>query len=321
MLSSNRTYKVILLIGIISILLFLVERIYINTMKSLKTGSIGKINAVINHDLDVNLSIWGASTALVNFNPLIIRDSLNISAFNMGLNGVNIDQYNGLLKEYLNYTKESNFIIIAIDIYGGLEKREQFYELHNWIQHLDNENIYDCLYDIDCKTMVKAKYIPFYPITLYSKHTFPLFRSALLNNSSSEYQFINLGFEPNNALINSKEIDTTQIIIPINNDVFKKLRNSCFLALSKKIRPIIVITPCRKDGLNKIKNVEKFVTLLQTLEKEGIVVYNYLNSPISSNPSFFEDNTHLNTKGADIFTEDVINNLKSDFNFNSDNFN
>ena len=282
-------------------------------MKSVKTGAIGKINLVINHDLDVNVSVWGASTALVNFNPQLIEDSLKFSAFNMGINGVNIDQYNGLLKEYLNYTKKSKFLIIAIDIYGGLEKREQFYELQNWLHHVNNDNIYDCLTDIDYNTIFRARYIPFYSITLYNKHAFPLIRSAFFNTSSSQYQFSNLGFEPNNAQMDLKAIDTNQMVIPINQVVLKKLRSSCLLALSKKITPIVVITPCYKDGLNKIKNTEDFVELVQTLENDNINVYNYLNSPISSNPSFFKDNTHLNVIGADTFTIDIIKKLKSNF--------
>jgi len=313
MLFSSKIYKSLLLIGVVSLLLFFIERIYINTMKSVKTGAIGKINAVINHDIDVNIPIWGASTALVNFNPKLIEDSLNITAFNMGIDGVNIDQYNGLLKEYLNYTKKSKFLIIAIDIYGGLEKREQFYELQNWIHHINNDNIYDCLSDVDYNTMFRARYIPFYSTTLYNKHAFPIFRSAFFHTPSLEYQITNLGFEPNTTQMELQTIDTNQIVIPINQVVFKKLRSSCLLALSKKITPIVIITPCYKDGLNKIKNTEDFVGLVQTLENDNINVYNYLKSPISSNPSFFKDNTHLNEIGANTFTIDIIKKLKSNF--------
>jgi hypothetical protein len=310
MLASTKTYKFIILIGVVSILLFLVERIYINTMKSIKTGSIGKINAVINHDIDVNVSVWGASTALANFNPQFIEDSLHISALNMGINGSNIDQYNGLLEEYLNYTKKSKFIIIAIDIYGGLEKREQFYELQNWLHHVNNDNIYDCLSDIDYNTIFRARYIPFYSTTLYNKHAFPLFRSAFFNTSSSEYQFTNLGFEPNHSEFNSNITDSNAITVPINLNVFEKLRLTCKSALTKNIKPIVVITPCFYKGLEKIKNKDKFYNLITSLSSEDVIILNFLNTPISYEPEYFKDYTHLNAAGADKLTELVIENIK-----------
>lgn len=299
MLFSSKIYKFLLLIGVVSLLLFFIERIYINTMKSVKTGAIGKINAVINHDLDVNISIWGASTALANFNPLLIKDSLNVSVFNMGIDGVNIDQYNGLLEEYLNYTRKSKFLIIAIDIYGGLEKRHKFYELQNWIHHVNNDNIYNCLSDIDYNTIFKARYIPFYSTTLYNKHAFPLFRSAFFKTPPPEYQFTNLGFEPNHSEFNSNITDSNTINVPINLNVFEKLRLTCKSALTKNIKPIVVITPCFYKGLEKIKNKGEFRELIYSLKDEEIAVLDLLESSISNNVTYFKDNTHLNSKGAD----------------------
>ena len=309
MLISVKSYKLITLIGVVSILLFLTEQIYVSTMRSIKTGTIGKINAVVNHDLDVNLSVWGASTALVNINPKLIEDSLNVSAFNMGIDGVNIDQYNGLLKEYLSYTTKSKFLIIAIDIYGGLEKRERFYELQNWLHHIKNDNIYNCLSEIDYNTTFKARHIPFYSITLYSKHNFSVFRSAVSQPDSS-YEFPNLGFNPNYSQFNLEQIDSKGITIQTNQLVFNKLNQSCKIAKNKNIQPIIVITPCYYKGLERIKNKNEFINQIQSLSSEGVVILNFLNSSISYDINYFKDNTHLNKVGANKLTELVIESVK-----------
>jgi hypothetical protein len=85
----------------VSVILVLTQWMYNRTMRSIKTGTIGKINAVIKHDLDANISIWGASTALLNINPKLIADSLNISTFNMGLMAQISTNITGYLKNTL----------------------------------------------------------------------------------------------------------------------------------------------------------------------------------------------------------------------------
>jgi len=290
--------------------LWITELIIMDTMKSYKEGTIGKINAVVSHDLDVQLTIWGASTAYVNFNPNIIIDSLKISTMNMGIDGTNIDQYAGLLNEYISYTSESDYLIIALDIHGGLTNRKSFYHLHNWLHHIDNKNIYDCLSDIDNETMLKLKYIPFYSLILYDKHSFPYFRSSFLNKKS-EYQISNYGF----SLHGVESINTTKGYSPFETSIgkrsFDKIRKAVIDANKKDIECFIVITPCFEKGLYQITNRNDFVSKLQTLKTEKTEVLDFSNSYISKDPRYFKDNTHLNSIGANEFTLLLIEKIKA----------
>jgi hypothetical protein len=295
-----------------SAILVLTQWMYNRTMRSIKTGTIGKINAVIKHDLDANISIWGASTALLNINPKLIADSLNISTFNMGINGTNIDQYNGLLKEYISYSKNSRFIIISVDIFGGLEKRNEFYELHNWLHHIENDNIYDCMSDIDYYTMFKAKYIPFYRISLFSKHSYPYFSKSIVSHDIT-YDFSNLGFMPEDLIMDTTQNDLSFLNVPINMAVFNKLKSSCLYAIKHKIQPIVIITPCYYTAIKKIKNANEFIQLINSLKTDNIIVYDFLNTDISKDFNNFKNTSHLNSIGADKFTNLLLNNIKSEY--------
>jgi len=106
----------IFVVSIVSVLLFIQIKIE-SSMKKVTDGNIGKINAVMKHELDEDITVWGASTAYVHFDAPMISDSLNLSTFNMGIDGTNIDQYYGLLKEYLNYTKNIflNYFYLELD--------------------------------------------------------------------------------------------------------------------------------------------------------------------------------------------------------------
>lgn len=314
-MKKSRIIKSIFTILSVIITLFIVELFLERTMKSVRYSEVGKINYVMEKQLDVELSIWGASTALVNFDPKIITDSLGFSAFNMGLNGTNIDQYNGLLLNYLSYTKKSKYLVIAIDIHQALTKRKKFFEVHKWLHHFDDENIYNCHSDIDKTIMMKNKYIPFYSITQYDKHGFPYLRSTLLNKLE-EFSFPRLGYLPNEniSLLNRSVANEDSLLALVDKRVFEKLITSCIIALEKNIKPIVVITPCFSKGLEKILFMEDYKEKIFQLRNKGIVVYDFLDTYISDNPKYFKDNTHLNIFGAEELTKMLTKEIEKDIN-------
>lgn len=302
----------ILIVSLISVLWIIEYNIKVS-MKKVIDGNIGKINAVMSHELDQEITIWGASTAYVHFDAQMISDSLGLSTFNMGIDGTNIDQYFGLLKEYLSYTKQSKHIVIALDIHGAFMKRKALYNVHNWIHHFSNENIDSCFSDIDPSLIWKCKYVPFYKLTVYNKHNFRYVRQNLFSDQQS-YKFNKKGYNPKLAYL--KDVDNgnkEKHKVDINKDVFKKLKRACLLAKSKNIEPIIVITPCYKTGYNLLENPKEVVSKIKKLSKNGVKVFDYSQSELSNNASLFCDYTHLNLEGATILSRIFLSDFKSEF--------
>lgn len=295
-----------------TIALFCTEHVLRKNLSSCKTGTIGKINSVMNHDLDVDLTIWGASTAYVNFNPQILIDSLGYSSINMGIDGTSIDQYNGLLEEYLSYSTNSKYVIITFDVHGGLVNRSRLYHLHNWLHHVKNETIYNCLSDVDPELMFKVKHVPFYSLTLYDKHSFPYFRQAILNQET-EYKFDNYGYKPNGigsidtSLIQLASVETE---VDTGQRCIRKIITSSLKAKEQNITPIVVITPCYEKGMKKLTGIDMVFTATRSLKKNGIEVFDLSSCYMSKNPKYFRDNTHLNSIGADELTRLLVNEIK-----------
>lgn len=307
---KNKLIKIGLFAFILISTLWITEYILLSTMKNCKEETIGKINAVVSHKLDVGLTIWGASTAYVNFNPNIIIDSLKTSSMNMGIDGTNIDQYAGLLNEYIDYTTKSDYLIIALDIHGGLTDRKSFYHLHNWLHNIDNQYIYNCLSDIDNKTITKLKYVPFYSLILYDKHSFRFFRRTILNKKS-EFQISNYGFKPNGVTPIKETKNYSPFKTFIDERSFEKVKKAVINANKKNIKCFIVITPCYEKGLNQITNRNDFVDKLKTLETDKTKILDFSDSYISKEPTYFKDNTHLNSYGADELTRLLIQKIKN----------
>lgn len=294
-------------------LLALVEWGMERTMESVKYGTVGKINAVMDHSLDTEITIWGASTAYGNLNPQLMLDSLGLETMNMGIRGTNIDQFNGYLQEYISYTEKSQFLLIALDVHGALYKRNSFHHLYHWVHHLDQERVYDCFTDIDPTFMWKTRYVPFYKLSLYDKHGFPHFRSALLNPRDT-YHFPKLGFEARkggDVVKLNAENQLAPFEAKIGTSVFEKLRSSCSKAIAKNLRPIVIVTPAYIEGLQLITNRQEVIQKLQSLQQEGVLVWDFSETDLSFEPTYFADNTHLNAEGADLFTQQIIQQLKT----------
>lgn len=298
----------VLLLSSITVL-WLTEFMIKSTMKKYKTDTIGKINAVMDHELDSELTIWGASTAYVNFNPKILVDSLNMSSFNMGIDGTNIDQYAGLLYEFLSYTSESKYLIIALDIHGGLTKRDKFYHLHNWLHHIDNKTIADNLSDIDDNLIQKLKSIPFYSLTKYNKHGFPYFRQAVFEYSP-DYRFNNYGYRPNGSKSIFQQKKSEPFEVKVDDRTIEKVKKACSIANYKGIQCLIVITPMFHEGLELIQNKDEFRSRLSELTTPQINILDFSDSYISKSSRYFKDNTHLNKNGADELTRLLAKEIK-----------
>lgn len=265
----------------------------------------GKINGVMAHDLDYELSIWGASTASVNFNPQIIIDSLGVSAMNMGIIGTNIDQYYGLLKEYLSYTENSKTLIIALDMHGGLDVRSAFYDMYNWLHHIDRKNIYECFSDMDNARVNKLRFVPFYKLTNFDKHAFPYFRRTLVSNDP-EYKITGYGFQPKRTGSFASAESDTPFETVVDQRSSNKIRDAISMADSKGIQCYLVITPCFVEGLNLIENKAEFISKLKTFETSNTKLLDFSNCYISQDSTYFTDNTHLNPHGADELTRLLI---------------
>lgn len=312
---KNIIYSFYLILVTLSTL-YISDLILKKTFSNIKSGTIGKINAVVKHDLEFECTIWGASTAWVNINPKIISDSLNLSTLNMGIDGTNIDQYQGLLNEYLNYNEKSKYIIIAVDVNGGISDRNSFYHYHNWIHHIQNENIYNSLNDIDNERVFKTKYIPFYSLTQYDKHSFSPFIEGVKDfiGRKDDYEFKNNGFSPVSGVLKLNEnIKSIAKNVIIGRRCIDKIKESCMIAKSKSIKPIVVITPCFYKGFENIKNASEVVDRIMQLRGSGIDVYDFSSSSITKDISCFYDNTHLNSEGADVFTKLFVNKIKSKY--------
>mgnify|MGYP000314238854 CR=1 FL=1 len=73
-------------------------------------GESGKINMLMNRQIDPELMIFGSSVALVQLDDSLIASHTGMTTVNMGLSGVSFQQYRGLAEEFVSYTTKCKYV-------------------------------------------------------------------------------------------------------------------------------------------------------------------------------------------------------------------
>lgn len=285
---------IILFFGIIFIIDFTCGRFLNKNFNNINFGDFGEINRGLKTDAEI--LIIGSSRAMHHYNPKILSEALNLSCYNAGIGGHGLFLNYAMLSENIKTNSPkivildlSPNVIVDKNSYSKLNSLLPYYEEHESFKEIIQLNP-----EFSKLELISNLYI--YNSTLYD-----LVRGYFLESRNP-----NLGFSPLKDVINEKnfipfylddeEIDNNKIIY------FNKIINLC---KSKNIKLIVVVSPTftKFDRENRIINKFNHIS-----EKNNIEFLDYSNFYQKS--EYFIDQLHLNGLGADIFTKDLVLDIK-----------
>jgi hypothetical protein len=268
-------------------------------------------NAIIDGKINSEILIYGSSRAWVHINPTMITNSLNVSTYNMGIDGHNFWlQYlrHSLLLE--NNNTKPKIIILSLDIFTlqkvkDLYNSDQFLPYMLWNDKIRNATIsYNGFKSIDYEI----------PLIRYFGRQNALHTAFLLKKRVNEVERIkgyqgqdrqwNGDFDKAKKTMKNYEIvlDSASVIL------FEKFLNDC---KNQKIKIIFVYSPEYIEGQKFEKNRDEIMSLYKKLsEKYNIPFYNYSKDSISYQKKYFYNASHLNKTGSELFTKKIIDSLK-----------
>lgn len=267
-------------------------------------------NAIIDGKINSEIVIYGSSRAWVHINPTMISNNLNVSTYNLGIDGHNFWlQYlrHSLLLE--NNTKPK-IIILSLDIFTlqkvkDLYNSDQFLPYMLWNDKIRNATIsYNGFKFIDYEI----------PLIRYYGRQNAVHEAFLIKKRVNEVERIK-GYQGRDRQWNGdfdkvkktmknyeRELDPASIIL------FERFLNEC---KNQKIKVIFVYTPEHIEGQKFVKNRDEIISLYKKLsEKYNIPFYNYSKDSLSYHKKYFYNASHLNKTGAELFTKKLIDSLK-----------
>jgi hypothetical protein len=255
-------------------------------------NDLGKVNLAIQSDF--KYSIWGSSTAYMNVNSGIIEDVTKVPTYNFGISGAAFDQLLHLQSfSDRNTNKTIIWIVNPYEFEGfdyKLDEEQLFFHWQN------QEPIHSAFKQKNILEGIALKYFGWFGISkLNSKHWNYIFNPN-----------VNLEKNTKGHIGRNIEFRTLNNFYPTNLCKPKDKRIQKFKAIAKKIsekNKLIIILP-------PVINPISFSEFKIKIELPQYKVIDFNEEITLKDSILYQDNVHLNIKGASLFTEEIINQLK-----------
>lgn len=261
-----------------------------------------KFTRLLTHATDANIMIFGSSVAYHQFDPRPISQVTGKSVYNMGWPGMFFIQYNGLIKEYLTYGHACSTIVITCD-FDNLGRNNLITRPDLFYAYLGNGNLYQSLHELEPTKIMLAKYVPGYKLTLLNK---PFYTDLMLASHPADtlsgYEPLDMPWEQTR---DGKPFNTRY-----DETVFLELKATIAAILAKGIRVILVIPPVYREGYQMIQNAPMIKSKYQSLVRDSVFFLDYTSDTLCGNKGYFRNFTHLNTRGATLFSYTFAHDLE-----------
>ena len=269
-------------------------------------------NDIIEGNIHADFVIYGSSRAWVHIDPQIIEKQLHLTSYNLGIDGHNFYfQYlrHQLLLEHNNPPK---IVVLSLDMFS-LEKRRGLYNLDQFLPYMFYNNQMIKYLKIHQGFSFFDYYIPLLRFSGNTSAIYRSFKNAIVPNQQQLWR--NKGFKGmertwTSDLIKARE-KMTFFTAHIDTDLKNLLISFLLECKSKNIQIIFVYTPEFIEGQNFVENREDIISFYEHLASEyNLPFLDYSNDDLCSNKSYFYNASHLNKRGATIFTNKLITDLK-----------
>lgn len=270
-----------------------------------------------------NILVLGDSQTECSVNDEILDRSINLSQSAEN----NMFIYNKL-KIVLEENAQVDTVILNYSVSSIMKRYDMFYnrekyvnfKLPKYFKILDFEGIKDLFYLNDINLL---KYIPniikYNSILLTNNHKKieDIEFGSFMNLEGSRHEFINLNtefvdriaFKDSDVVLRSKkELKARISFLDLSFVQIKYLNAIIEICKTKKVKLILLGTPIYKIANIYSSNLVEIYRRIPELYKDDVSFYDF--TEIGLKKKLFYDGVHLNSEGAKIFTQKLINKLK-----------
>jgi len=285
---------------------------YLSDSKDYAAGEVKVWKDIYDGHVNSELVIYGSSRAWIHFSPKIIEDSLQISAYNLGMDGHNFSLQYLRHKELLKFNKPPTEIILSLDVFTiqrekDLYNYEQFLPFLLWnkdIRQYTSSYIGFSMYDYD---------IPLVRYQNESNALLAAFKSLMDYHTTPARIKGYMGMDKywNDDLENA-QAKAGSFTIDIDSTVVQKLEQFINECKEYGIRLTLVFSPEYIEGQAFVRNRNEIISIYKNFAKKyNLLFLDYSNDTLSHQKQFFYNAEHLNKLGSELFTIKLINDFRA----------
>ncbi len=281
--------------------------------RSHASGEFTTWNDLYAGNINADLAIYGSSRAWVQIDPAILEKELNKLAYNFGIDGHNFWLQYFRHKLFLKNNPKPRCIVISVDIFT-LQKRPNLFNANQFLPYmlLDDE-VYD--YTKSYEGFRSSDY--HIPLIRYLGR-FDAIRDALkaFMKTPNPKTGRQKGYKPEDVEWNNDfervkrqmdfyevEQDTTSI------ELYDKFLQEC---KDDNIEVIMIYAPEYIEGQDFVRGRDKVIKMFRDFSKKYAIRFiDYSDHELCFDKKYFYNATHLNKRGAQIFSKQLAKDLKA----------
>lgn len=255
-------------------------------------------NAIMHGEASSDVIIMGSSRAWVQFSPQILDSLLGWSCYNIGIDGSCINRQIDKYSLYRRYNRKPKIILqnidfLTIDITQG-------YERHQYFPYFWNSAFRNAVFEDEPFTLAE-KVIPFYRFLHFGVKN--LFLGV---NISRGYCGIEASWD------GSKLDAIDSIVFSPNSEASNMFEEYLSNAQDEDIQVVLVYAPVYAEATSKITNMaEMYQYYSEIAKKYGAKIIDFNFNHICNDTTLFYNATHLNKKGSELFSMELVDSLKA----------
>ncbi|MBO4488054.1 MAG: hypothetical protein J5741_00155 [Bacteroidales bacterium] len=305
--------KFLLRLSIFTLILFVLalgaDLLITRQFKKLESSPFANWNDIYRGDIQSDLLIMGSSRAYVQMNPRILDSILHINSYNLGMNGRAVESQ---MVKYHVYRHEGNRKpkVILYEIYQGTLYTSNGYDRIQFVPYLRDLFLWKEIRPVDHFTWADA----LIPMWRYRKYKSDIL--AILKGTSfyqrAEHQ-VYKGFVDYDKPWDGKKLASLDTIRygrnPLAINELKKFLSAC---KEENISVVFVIAPFYIGATEKIEDLPGMYKLFHEItDPYGVPILDYTYHPLSYDTTYFYNASHLNRKGATLFSIQLAHDLDS----------
>lgn len=298
--------RFIVKILILFISLFAIDQvaglIFKNWLGNVTTGSLGKDNYICDHCTE-NILIFGSSRAEYHYNAKLIEDSLGLTAYNCGASGYGIIQSYGRLRMLTERYHPKLIIMEITPEFDLVDYKNNLKDLGVLKKHYDRNCIKEIFERVDSTEKFKMVSYFYRYNSNFAHNPLRLFKSSPFTKNALGIQ----GFRAKHDELDKMKIGEKKEIDDFKLDGLKLFYLKKFVETAKSFSQIVFVVSPYWQG----RDPEIFNSAKQLADSLKIPFLDYSNNPkYFHKDKYFADGVHLNARGADEFTRDLIIELR-----------
>ena len=287
--------KICVFFAIIFLIDVFVGRVLSYMVANAKDGDFRESNYICNESRD-DILIFGSSRSARHYNPQIISDSLGMTCYNCGQDGMGVILNYGRYELHCQKHRPKLVIYDILPAFDLLENDNHKYL--KWLMpYYDKSGILDIFEAVDFTEKVKMLSMMY----RYNSIFFNIIANYIPTNS-----VMNIGFRPLDVSVDTIIVNEQRKESVVSYDSVKISFLNKMIELSKETDFVFVVSPIFYNfDTTSLELVKKMCheKRLEYIDFSNHPKYNYNND-------FFMDCVHLNAKGADEFSRDLVMELK-----------